>query len=225
MPSQHWRYKTVLSIPEAKVLPSEELLVRTNPGLAERLRLKDQICALGGDAGFAVAYEQLESMRPGALRSKLLTQLLDWKGMTQKEQPLLGQHIATQVHAWQFACQVAPGFPDHAGSLVAALVALCVWSAFLWLPATHSWLWGSITLFAGLAAAGFTRHLLLRRKVCQWTRKILIPEAQDANVCLKSLLAVVDDVPGSRLAMMEELWPVKVELETIRRVLSAEQKL
>jgi hypothetical protein len=224
-PCEPWRYAAVVPIREAKALPIEDLLARTNPGLAERLQLKEQISALGGDASFAVAYEQLESMRPGALRSRLLKQLLDWNGLTLEQRPLLGQQIAAQVRAWQFACRIVPAFPGHAGCLTAALAALVVWSAFLWVPATHSWQCGSITLVAGLGAAALTRHLFLTRKVCQWTRKVLIPEAQDANVSLACLLAVVDDVPGSRLGMAEELWPVKVELETIRRVLSAQGKL
>ena len=105
------------------------------------------------------------------------------------------------------------------------LAALAVWSAFLWVPAVHSWLWGSITLVAGLVVAALTRQLFLTRNVCQWTRKVLIPEAQDANVSLACFLAVVEDVPGSRLGMMEDLWPIKNELEAIRRVLSAEGRL
>jgi hypothetical protein len=210
IPSELWRYAAVMPIREAKALPIEDLLARTNPGLAERLQLKEQISALGGDASFAVAYEQLESMRPGALRSRLLTQLLDWNGLTVEQRPLLGQQIGSQARAWQFACQIVPAFPAHAGCLTAALAALVVWSAFLWVPAIHSWLWGSITLVAGLGAAALTRQLLLTRKVCQWTRKVLIPEAQDANVSVACLLAVVDDVPGSRLGTTEELWPVKV---------------
>jgi hypothetical protein len=36
---------------------------------------------------------------------------------------------------------------------------------------------------------------------------------------------VVHDVCGTRLGMMEELWPVKVELQTIRSVLVADGKL
>jgi hypothetical protein len=109
--------------------------------------------------------------------------------------------------------------------LPAALAALVVWSAFLWLPAVRNWQWGSITLGAGCLAATIISQLLHTRKICQWTRKVLIPEAQDANVTMESLLAVVDDLPGSRLCMTEALWPFKAELETIRRVLSAEGQL
>jgi hypothetical protein len=223
-PSEQWRYTTVVPIGEAKTLPVEELLPRTNPGLAECLRLKEQICALGGDAAFATAYEQLEGMRPGALRSSLLKQLLDWDRMTPEQRTLLGQQIGAHARAWQFAREVAPGFPAH-GCLTAVAAALVVGLAFLWVPALHSWLWGSATVLAAAGAAAFASRVLLTQQVLRWTRNVLIPEAEDANVSLASFLAVVDDVPGSRLGMLEELWPIKVELETVRKALIAEAKL
>jgi hypothetical protein len=54
---------------------------------------------------------------------------------------------------------------------------------------------------------------------------VLIPEAQDADVSLDCLVAVVDDVPGSRLGLTEELWPMKEQLQTICRLLVAQGKL
>ncbi|HEY7309168.1 MAG TPA: hypothetical protein VH643_07325 [Gemmataceae bacterium] len=225
LPCEHWRYAAVVPIRKAKVLPIEDLLSRTNPGLAERLQLREQIRALGGDAAFGLAYEQVERLRPGALRSSFLKQLLGWNGLAVEQRTLLGQLIGSHARACQFACQIAPAFPGQTGCWRAALAAFAVWSAFLWVPAVHSWLWGSITLVAGLVAAALTRQLLLTRNVCQWTRKVLIPEAQEANVSLACLLAVVEDVPGSRLGMMEDLWPIRNELEAIRRVLSAEGRL
>jgi hypothetical protein len=225
LPCERWRYAAFVPIRKAKALPDEDLLARTNPGLAERLQLREQIRALGGDAAFGSAYEQVERLRPGALRSHLLKQLLGWNGLAAEQRALLGQLIGAHARAWQFARQIAPAFPGQAGFRRAALAALAVWSAFLWLPTVHSWLWGSVTLAAGLVAAALTRQLLLTRNVCRWTHKVLIPEAQDANVCLACLLAVVGDVPGSRLGMMEDLWPMKTELEAIRRMLSAEGRL
>jgi hypothetical protein len=224
-PSEHWRYATFVPIRQAKDLPLEGLLARTNPGLAERLQLNEQISALGGDARFGVAYEHLEGMRPGPLRSRLLKQLLDWDRLTVEQRSLLGQQIGARASAWQFARQIAPAFPAHPGCLTAALAALVVCSMFLLVPAIHSWLWGSITVVAGCVAAALGAQVLRTRHVGQWTRKVLIPEAQDGNVSLACFLAVVEDVPGSRLGMLEELWPIKVEIETVRGVLIAEGKL
>src|SRR5262249_20717724 len=137
---------------------------------------------------------------------------------------LLAEQISDEARAWQFARQVAPGFP-HAGCLTAALAVLAGCVALLFVPAVRSWLWGTAILVAGVGLAALTSRAVLKRQVVKWTREVLIPESQDANISLASFLAVVDDVPGSRLGMMEELWPVKVELETVRRVLVAEAKL
>ena len=225
LPCERWRYAAFVPIRKAKALPIEDLLARTNPILAERLQLREQIRALGGDAAFGSAYEQVERLRPGALRSNLLKRLLGWDGLAAEQRTLLGQLIGAHARAWQFARQIAPSFPGQAGFGRAALAALAVWSAFLWLPAVHSWLWGGVTLAAGLAAAALTRQRLLTRNVRRWTLEVLIPKAQKANVSLACLLAVVEDVPGSRLGMMEDLWPMKNELEAIRRVLGAEGRL
>jgi hypothetical protein len=219
---EHWRYAAAVPLRQAKALTVDDLLARTNPGLAECLGLKEQICALGGDARFADAHEQIGGLRPSTFRSRLLAQLLDWGSLAEEQRSALTEQIATQTRAWQFARQIAPGFPTPPVYLTGTLAALLVGSVFFLVPAVRSWLWGSVTVLGGLAAAALSANVLLKRQVRQWTRHVLVPEAQDAHVSLACLLAVVDDVPGSRLGMLEELWPLKVELETIRAVLIAD---
>jgi hypothetical protein len=219
---EHWRYAAVLPIGEAKALPPEELLARTNPVLAERIQLKYLVHALGGDRRFAVAYEQLEQMRPGALRSGLLQRLLAWDRLPEERRSFLAEQVAARARAWQFSRQIAPAFPDHSASLAAIVAALVMGPVFLWIPGARSWLWGSATVVAGLVAAWLVGEAIYIRRVRRWTRQTLIPEAQDASISLDCLLDVVDDVPGSRLGLMEELWPMKVQLETIRAVLTSD---
>ena len=77
-------------------------------------------------------------------------------------------------------------------------------------------------MIAGLAAACLVGNAISIRRVRRWTRQTLIPEAQDANISLDCLLDVVDDVPGSGRGLMEDLWPMKIRLETIRRVLTSD---
>jgi hypothetical protein len=221
-PGEHWRYAAVVPIREAKALPPEDLLARTNPGLAERIQMREQVRALGGDPRFAVAFEQLEGMRPGALRTGLLRQLLEWDRLPEERRALLAQHIEAKARAWQFSRRIAPAFPGNTGCLAATVAALVLAPVFLWVPAARSWLWGGVTAAAGLAAAGLVGHLLFTRRVCRWTRKTLVPEAREANISLACLLDVVDDVPGSRLGLTEELWPMRDQLETIRGVLVAD---
>lgn len=224
-PCEHWRYAAVVPIQQAKSLPLEDLLARTNPALAERQQMREQVSALGGDARFTFACEQLEGMRPGALRSCLLQRLLAWERLPEDQRASLGQQIGAQTRAWQLARQIAPGFPGHAGCLTLAALAFVVGAVFAWFPEVRNWLWGTITVAAALGAAAIVNHLLFTRWVSHWTRSVLIPAADDANICLRSFVAVIDDVPGSRLGLSEEVWPIKDQLETIRAVLAAEGKL
>jgi hypothetical protein len=219
---EHWRCAAVLPIGQARALPPEDLLARTNPGLAERIELKELVRALGGDHRFMVAYEQLEQMRPGALRSGLLRQLLAWDRLAEEQKTSLTEQVAARARAWQFSRQIVPAFPDHAISLAALGAALIIGLVLLWIPAARSWLWGGATVGAGLLAAWLVGDAFYLRRVRRWTRQTLIPEAQDANISLSCLLDVVEDVPGSRLGLMEDLWPLKVQLETIRAVLTSE---
>jgi hypothetical protein len=153
-----------------------------------------------------------------------LAQLLNWGRLSEQQRTALAEQIASQSRACQFARQIASTFPIPPIYLTLGVIAL-VGSIFLWLPAARSWLWGSVTVVAGVAAAAFSNHLLLSRKVRQWTREVLVPEAHDARVSLACVLAVVEDVPQTRLGMSEELWPLKAELETIHSVLVADGKL
>src|SRR4051812_42513306 len=56
-PCELWRYPELVPAAQAESLSSEDLLARTNPGLAERLQLREQVSVLGGDDRFAAAYD------------------------------------------------------------------------------------------------------------------------------------------------------------------------
>ena len=92
-------------------------------------------------------------------------------------------------------------------------------------PVVRSLLWGAVTAAAGCLAAALTGRVLLARRVRRWAREALVPEVERANVSLPSFLAVVDDLPDSRMFVMDPLWPVKDQLPTIRKVLAADEKL
>jgi hypothetical protein len=217
---EHWRYAAVLPIGEAKALKPEDLLARTNPCLAERIQLKEQVRALGGDHRFAVAYDQLEQMRPGSLRSGMLQQLLAWDRLPEKQRTHLAEQITARARAWQFSRQIALAFPEPTVSVPAVVAALVMGPVFVCIPGARTWLWGGATVVAGLVAAWLVGNTLYMRRVRQWTRQTLIPEAQDANISLGCVLDVVDDV--SELSLMQDLWPMKEQLETIRGVLTSE---
>ncbi len=163
-PCELWRYPVLVPAADAAVLPADDLLTRTNPRLAERLQLQEQVSALGGDPRFATAYEQLEGMRAGELHSLLLQHLLMWDCLGEEQRARLVQRVGDCSRSWQVARQVAPGFPEQAGTLPAFLAALAVWSAFAWAPAVRDWVWGPLVVLAGCAVAALTANGLLRRR-------------------------------------------------------------
>jgi hypothetical protein len=220
-PRQLWRYADLLPAAEAESLSIDELLARTNPSLAERLQWKQQVCDLGGDASFVAAYEGLDEMRPGRLHSGLLRQLRDWARLGKAERAALVERVGSCARAWQLARQMAPTFPTHAGSLPALLAAVLVWSALLWIP-FRGWKWGALTVVVGCAVAALVRQLFLARQVRRWTLEVLVPEARRVNVSLACFLAVVEDLPGDNADLFNDLWPVRDQVEIIRKMLSLE---
>ena len=59
-------------------------------------------------------------------------------------------------------------------AIVAGLVVGLVFCGFR----PRSWLWGGATVVAGLLAAWLVSNTIYIRRVRQWTRQTLIPEAQ-----------------------------------------------
>jgi hypothetical protein len=220
----YWSYADVAPIRDARSMELDELLKRTNPILADRIRFKEQIRDLGGDERFAVAYENVEGMRPGGLRSNLLRNLLEWSCLSEIQRDELAERIGALSRAWQFARQMAVGFPTSSGSLAyfmsIPLFGLILICAFV----TRSWLWGGLVLALSVVAASVLESILLKRSVGRWTHRVLIPEAQMVNVPLDHFVAVVDDI-SEKLGLTEELWPMKHQLSNIRETLIADGKL
>jgi hypothetical protein len=223
-PCKLWCYPELATVKEAAALPLDDLLARTNPRLVERNQMRQQVRALGGDARFTAAFEQLDGMRPGEMQVELLKQLFDWCRLKDEQRDHLVQRVADCARAWQLLRQVGPWFPSH-GCLSAIGAGLVVWSAFLWSPVGQSWLGIVGTVLAGLGAAALTSHLFLARRIRRWTRLVLVPEAKLANVSLPTFLTVVDDLTGAPVNVMDDLWPVKDQIETIRGVLARDGKL
>jgi hypothetical protein len=211
----------VVALREAKDLGIEELLTRTNPMLAERVRMNEVIAALGGDARFAQAHQQLEEMHAGKLRSRLLEELLTWARLGEEVRTALAQQIADRARAWKFALHIAPGFPSHVGYLPAIVAGLVVWLLlFVSALALRHWRRGLLvgaSFFLAFLAAALAGQVLRAPQIRRWTRNVLLPECCDAKVSFVSFAEVVDDLDGSPLDRLEPLWPVKLNLETIRQ--------
>lgn len=220
-----WSYSEIVPIRDARGIELDDLVTKTNPILADRIHFKEQILELGGDSRFVVAYENVEGMRPGLLRSGLLASLLDWPRLTETQRSQLVENIGAQARAWRFARQMAIGFPTSSGSLAFFLSLPLYASILIVMLITRSWIWGGLAFAASAVATTVIETQLFKQTVARWTRKVLIPEAQEVNVPLERFVAVVDDIPGSRLGLTEELWPMKHELPNIRKALIAAGKL
>lgn len=220
----YWSYAEVVPIRDARTMGMDDLLAKTNPILADRIHFKEQIRQLGGDERFVVAYENVEGLRPGRLREDLLRRLFDWPRLDEAQRAELGQHIGVLSRAWQFAREIAirfpssPGAPAYAIAILAGLVLFC-------LPVPHRWLWATITAGTGLIATLIAERNLLRRSVSRWTLQVLVPEAQEVHVPLDRFVSVVDDIPGSKLGLTEDLWPMKDQLQNICETLISAGKL
>lgn len=215
----YWHYAEVVSIRDARGMDLDDLLTKTNPILADRSRFKEQIGTLGGDEHFAVSYENVEGLRPGQLRSKLSRDLLDWDRLGQKQRDELKEHIGALSRAWQFARQMAVGFPTSSGSLTFYLSVPLFGLVLICMLVTRSWLWGCLAFALSVFAATVLESILFKRTVRQWTREVLVPEAQKANIRLDDFVVVVDDITKSKTGLTEGIWPMRERLQNIRQSL------
>ncbi len=221
----NWSYAGVVPIREANSMELDDLLTKTNPILADRIHFKEQIRELGGDDRFAVAFDNVDGMRPGRLRTDLMRKLVDWPRMGETQQTELAEHIGSLSHAWKFARHMAFGFPVSSGSLPFVAAVMMVGLVLICAFERQSWSWTAVALGAGVAATLVAETILFKRQIRRWTTQVLIPEAQAANVPLDRFVAVVDDIPGRKLPVKDDLWPVKDQLDNIRNILIAEGKL
>lgn len=220
-----WNYPEVASIREARGMSLDDLLAKTNPILADRIHFKEQIGKLGGDERFAIAYDKVEGMRPGRIRSDLFQSLLNWTELDEKQREELVTKIGLLSQAWHFARHMAVSFPTSSGSLAFFLSAPLFGAIVIAMVVTRKWIWGVLAFGASAVATTILESYLFKRSVSTWTRQKLIPEAQEAGIPLERFIAVIDDIPGSKLGMLEELWPIKNQLPNIRDTLAKQGKL
>lgn len=211
-----WSYAAVVPLHDARKMDLNDILTKTNPILADRMRLKETIRDLGGDERFAVAYENVEGMRPGSLRSNLLQSLIEWPQMGELQRNELEEQIGSLSRAWRFAREIAIRFPRSSGSPAFYLSAPIFGLILIWMVVTRRWIWGGLALVVSAGVVATLESIFFRRSVRTWTQQVLVPEAQKANVDLDQFVTVVDDIPSSKHGLTDELWPLKDQLSNIR---------
>lgn len=217
----HWSYAAVVPLRDARGMDLNDILVKTNPNLADRIRLKEAIGDLGGDKRFAVAYENVEGLRPGNLHSDLLQRLLDWPELSEPQRSELEERIGSLSRAWRFAREMVLTFPRSSGSVAFFLSAPIFGLILISMIVTRHWIWGGLLLAASVVVAAALETILFKRAVRKWTRQVLVPEAEKANVALDQFAAVVEEIRSSKRGLTEDLWPMKDQLENIRKTLRA----
>lgn len=212
----HWSYAAVVPLRDARKTDLNDILAKTNPNLADRIRLKEAIGELGGDKRFAVAYENVEGLRPGSLHADKLEKLLEWPQLSELQRNELEGQIGSLSRAWRFTREMAIGFPKSSGSLAFFLSGPVFGLIVIGMIVTRHWIWGGALLVASVIIAAALEYILHRRSVRKWTRQVLVPEAHKVNVTLDQFAAVVDDIPSNKRGLTEDLWPMKDQLPNIR---------
>ena len=176
-PCEHWHYADLVSIREAKALPVEDLLARTNPGLAERRQLNEQIgpggryrlrsclSAARGNAIGCVALAVAEAIaRPGppAPRAEHLAEAANCGA---------GPGLALRSTD-QERVSGSPWLPDRRPCRARRRLGVSLDPRIPQLAGCGHHRGGR---FRGRTLANTA---LMRQRVFRWTREILIPEAR-----------------------------------------------
>jgi hypothetical protein len=188
--SQTWDYQKALSPTEAMSLDIETILSLTNPALKELLvlqRLK-AVSELGG------AFQLLEQLRPGALRTSLKDALLRWPGVDEGWRAHFLANTNGCADALRFARLMAGRYTiGVVGCLAGALGCAGVWSGCVMALGTDLGLWGWLgVLGAGGLAGSLVCGLLWSGRDGRWLKSVLMPEADRAGIRLGWLLAVLE---------------------------------
>jgi hypothetical protein len=214
--SQTWDHQKSLSPGEAKSLDIETILSLTNPALKEQVtlsRLKD-VPELGG------AFQLLEQLRPGTLRTALKDSLLQWPSLDEGRRERFLADTNDCAEALRFVRHQAGRFRTGVvGCLGGILGCAGVWSGCVVAFGTQLSVWEWLGVVgAGAMAGSLLSALLWSGRNRRWLRAVLIPEADRAGIRLGWLLAVLEGSGPSKggedeLASLRELAPaIRAEL-------------
>jgi hypothetical protein len=219
--SRTWDHQRVLSPGQAMSLDIEAILTLTNPALKEHLTLQrlKAVSELGG------AFQLLEQLRPGTLRTALKDALLQWPGLDEGRRVHFLADASGCAEAMRFARRMAGRHTiGVVGCLAGVLGCAGVWSGCVLALGTELGLWGWLgVVVAGVLAGSLLSGLLWSGQDRRWLRSVLIPEADRAGIRPGWLLAVLDGSGPSRgaqdeLASLRRLAPaLRAELATSGR--------
>jgi hypothetical protein len=214
--SQTWDFRKALSPGEAMSLDIEAILSLTNPALKEQLALLKlkAVPELGG------AFQLLEQLKPGNLRTALKNALLQWPSIDKGQR----EHFLADANGCAEALRFARLMASRStigvvGCLSGILGCAGVWLGCVIAFGTELRLWGWLGVVGtGVMAGSLLSGLLWSGRDRRWLKAVLIPEADRAGICLGWLLAILEgsglSKPGEdELASLRQLAPaIRAEL-------------
>jgi hypothetical protein len=188
--SAFWNTGRAVSPAEAALLDTEALLARTNPALKEKLTLSE----LRADPRLGGAFNLLDQLKPGSLRTALKDTLLRWSSLDEGRQVRFLANVDDCSKALGFARSVAGRYTFGAvGCLAGTLACVGVWSGCLLVLGSNLKLWGWVAVFVGGAVAGgLLSALFWRNRDGRWVKGVLLPEADRSGTRPEALLAVLE---------------------------------
>ncbi len=208
--SQTWDSQNALSPGEAMSLDIESILSLTNPALQERLAL----LRLKAVPELGEAFDLLERLKPGNLRTTLKDALLQWPSVDKGGQEQFLAGVNDCAEALQFARLIAKrSTTGVVGCLAGALGCVGVWSGCIIAFGAELDLWRWLGVISiGVIAGSLLCGLFWSGRDRRWLEGVLIPEADRAGIRLGWLLAVLEGSGVSKygedeLASLRELAP------------------
>ncbi len=207
-----------MSPTEAVLLDDEALLTLTNPGLKETLKFSE----LRANSRLSKAFELLEQLTPGSLRTSLRDTLKQWAHLDGSSQDRFLAEVHHCSEALRFARLMASRYTTGtAGCLAGTLGCIGVWSGCVLVFGTRLRLWGWIGVaMAGLLVGGLLGNLLWHNRDREWVKDVLVPEADRSGISLGMLLAILEG-SGSLKRGQDELGSLRELPPTIRAVRSS----
>jgi hypothetical protein len=219
--SEFWDHGRIVSPAEAASLDIEALLGLTNPTLKEKLTLSE----LQTNPRLSGAFELLEQLAPGSLRTALKDALLRWPSLDEGRQDCFLANVDDCSRALGFARTMAGRYSFGVmGCLAGLLGCFGVWAGCLLVLGSNLTLRGWAGVFVGgFVAGGLLSALFWGKRDGRWVRGVLLPEARRSGIRPEALLAVLEG-GGSPQQVEDELHLLRPLAPALRAELAASGK-
>jgi hypothetical protein len=140
------------------------------------------------------AFQLLEQLTPGSLRTALKDALVQWPSLDEARQERFLAEATDCAEALRFARSMAGRHTTGVlGCLGGTLACAGVWAGLLLVFGTRLRIFGWLGILgAGVLTGSLLSHLLWSGRDRRWVREVLLPEADRAGIRVGWLLAVLE---------------------------------